>query len=191
MNPLLRFFKGRRMQTEIEDLRAQVAALSDQCAELEQLADKIEGEPLPEIDGLSIEGRRIVNTAIIALAQHLVLHFSGNKLASTAREAMHRTVGDMRFGDRRECDRMVDTIRARIADLKEEARLPDIVKSRAAQISRELEYRNDSDSVPTVVSVQTIMPSAGQPDNNRRSSDAPIKINVLADDYWDLTQYLR
>ena len=90
-----------------------------------------------------------------------------------------------------ECDRMVESIRSRIADLKEEAGLADSVKKRAAMLARELQYRNDSDSTPSVFSTQTVMPVPQQSANGRRSSDAPIKVNVLADEYWDLGRYLR
>jgi hypothetical protein len=43
--------------------------------------------------------------------------------------------------------------------------------------------------------VQLISRSAGVQANDndlaRRASDAPIRINVLADDYWDLLAVLR
>ena len=190
MNSLLRLFKGRGLRSEIEEHEAEILSLSKQLGELQELGEKIEGEPLPEVEELSVESRRIVNTAIIALAQHLIVHFSANRLAETAREAMQKTVGDMRFGDRRECDRMVESIRARIADLKEESCLADLVKKRAAMIAKDLKYRNDSDSIPSVFSTQLIMPSPIKSENGRRSTDAPISVNVIADDYWDLGRYL-
>ncbi len=191
MNGLIRLFKGRRLTAKLERIRAKSAALTEQLNEQQILSDKIEGEPLPEVEGLSVESRRIVNTAVIALAQHLVVHFSANRLAEYARDAMHKTVGDMRFGDRRECDRMVESIRSRIADLKEETQLADLVKKRAAMIVRELTYANDSDSLPSAFSVPQIMPSLNDDRNGRRGSDAPIKVNVISEDYWDLSRFLR
>lgn len=191
MNFLVRLFRARSAEGKIAAIRAQEQQLSDQIADQQTLSDKIEGEPLPEVEDLSIESRRVVNTAIIALAQHLVVHFSGNRLAELARESMHKTVGDMRFGDKRECDRMVENIRSRIADLKEETRLADLVKKRAAMIVRELDYRNDTDSRPGPFSVPKIAPSINQDNNGRRGTDAPIKVNVMTDDYWDLSRFLR
>ena len=191
MNALVRLFRKGRLQARIERLDAKVAALTQQLEDQQNLSDKIEGEPLPDVEGLSVESRRIVNTAIIALAQHLVVHFSANKLAQIARDSMHKTVGDMRFGDRRECDRMVESIRARIADLKEETQLADLVKKRAALIARELKYRDDTDSLPSAFSVPQISPSLSHGTTGRRDADAPIKVNVIADDYWDLSRFLR
>jgi hypothetical protein len=86
---------------------------------------------------------------------------------------------------------MVESIRGRIADLKEETRLADIVKIRAATIAKDFDYRSESDTSPNVFSVQTIVAVPGEAGDDRRSSDAPIKVNVLADDYWDLSRYLR
>jgi chromosome segregation ATPase len=191
INPLLRFFKRRSSQAELDELRDAATGLSNQIGELEALGEKIQGEPLPELDGLSLEGRRMVNTALIALAQQLVLHFSGNNIALSAREAMHRSVGEMRFGDRRACDRMVENIRSRIADLKADTGLSEVVRNRAAIIAKDSEYRNASDSIPGVASVQTIVPTYCHTEHNRRSTDVPIKLNVLAEDLWDLSRYLR
>jgi predicted nuclease with TOPRIM domain len=191
MNSLVKLFKGRRLQARIERIERRAAALNTKLDEQQDLSDKIEGEPLPEAEGLSVESRRIVNTAVIALAQHLVVHFSANRIAESARESMHKTVVDMRFGKRRECDRMVENIRSRIADLKEETQLADLVKKRAAMIARELTYRNESDSLPSAFCIPQIKPSLNHENNGRRGSDAPIKVNVISDDYWDLSRYLR
>ena len=190
MNFLVRLFRQRKVRAELEVTQSEIASLIEQAEELREAGEKLEGEPLPELEQLSIEGRRFVNTAIIALAQHLVVHFSANKLAETAREAMHRTVGDMRFGDRRECDRMVEHIRSRIADLKEETNLAAIVKSRVETISSSLSYAKDTDTIPTVFSLQQVPQVTGEGHNRRRSTDVPIDVNVLVDDYWDISRYL-
>ena len=179
------------MRSKLSFLEEEVQTLGERIEELKELAEKIEGEPLPEVEGLSVESRRTINMAVIALAQHLVLHFTPNKLALLARDAMTRSVADMRFGDRRECDRMVESIRGRIADLKQEERLADVVRQRAAMLSKDLQYRNENDAVPTPFSTPTIAPLIDDKHLARRATDAPVHVNVLADDYWDLSRYLR
>jgi hypothetical protein len=58
-----------------------------------------------------------------------------------------------------------------------------------------VKYRNETDSVPTVDCLQTISRAPGTQapgdDLARRSSDTPLRINVLADGYWDLLDILR
>jgi hypothetical protein len=191
MNAIFRLFRARRLRGEIQRLEESRLHYDQRIDELKQLAEKIQGEPLPEPDGLSVESRRIVNTALIALAQHLALHFSGSDLATLALAATQRSVGDMKFGDRRECDRMVECIRDRIADLKQQKNLAELVKQRASFLARELAYRNETDVVPTAFSTTAIKSLPTTDNKGRRDSDLPLRINVIADDYWDLGGYLR
>jgi hypothetical protein len=195
MNRLVRLFRARRLKRHIAGLRNGRQVLEERLAELEELAEKIQGEPLPEPEDLSLESRRLINTAIIALAQHLVVHFAEHDLASLARTATERAVGDMKFGDRRDCDRMVERVREKIEELKQQKTLADQVKKRADQLLAETKYRNDTDSVPTIDCMQLISRNPGvqatELEMSRRASDAPLRINVLADDYWDLLAVLR
>jgi len=194
MNRLIRLFRGPRLKTRIAGLHNGLGVLDEKLEELKDLAEKIQGEPLPEPEEMSIESRRLINTAVVALAQHLVAHFAEHDLASLAKTATERAVGDMKFGDRRDCDRMVERIREKIEELKQQKTLADLVKKRADQLLTETKYRNDTDSVPTVDSLQLISRNAGvnaTEDLTRRASDAPLRINVLADDYWELVSVLR
>jgi hypothetical protein len=122
------------------------------------------------------------------------VHFAEHDLASLAKAATERAVGDMKFGDRRDCDRMVERVREKIEELKQQKTLADLVKRRADQLLTETKYRNDTDSVPTIECLQLIGLNAGvgaAEDLTRRASDAPLRINVLADDYWDLLAVVR
>jgi hypothetical protein len=169
--------------------------LEEKLQELKDLTEKIQGEPLPEPEELSLDSRRLINTAILALAQHLVVHFSEHELAALAKTSTERGVGDMKFGERRDCDRMVERIREKIEELKQQKTLADQVKRRADQLLTEVRYRNDTDSVPSIDSLQLISRTAGvqatELELARRASDAPLRVNVLADDYWDVLSVLR
>jgi predicted nucleic acid-binding Zn-ribbon protein len=186
LNAVMRLFKGRSLSRTIQNLVAARTALKEKLAELKDLHDKISNEPMPEPPGLSVESRRMINTAIIALAQHLVIHFSEHDLASLSKASMDKAVGDMKFGDRRDCDRLVERIRERIGYLKSEKQLPALVQRRAAALSAEIRFRNEADTVPLVETVATITVEVGGAAQGRRSSDAPLRINVLAEEYWDL-----
>jgi hypothetical protein len=197
MNPLIKLFRGPRLRHRAAGLRNGLTIIDDKLEEVKELADKIQGEPLPEPEDLSLESRRLINTAVIALAQHLVVHFSEHDLASLAKTATERAVGDMKFGDRRDCDRMVERIRERIDELKQQKTLADNVKKRTDHLLAEMKYRNDTDSVPTIDCLQLISRDLGQAQSadmmelSRRASDAPLRINVVADNYWDLLAVLR
>jgi len=196
MNKLIRFFRGPQIKARLVGLANGRQMLEEKLEELKELAEKIQGEPLPEPEELSLESRRLINTAVIALAQDLVVHFSEHDLASLSKTATERAVGDMKFGDRRDCDQMVERVRVKIEELKQQKTLADRVKKRADQLLSDVKYRNETDSVPTVDCVQLISRAPGPQtpsdgDLARRSSDTPLRINVLADGYWDLLDILR
>src|SRR5687768_17531742 len=195
MNRFVRLFRAGRLKRQIEGIASGRQMLDEKLAENEALIEKIQGEPLPEPEGLSLDSRRLINTAVIALAQHLVVHFAEHDLASLAKTSTERAVADMKFGDRRDCDRMVERIREKIEELKQQKTFADQVKRRTDLLLAEVKYRNESDSVPSVESVQAISRTpaaqASELDMARRASDAPLRINVVADGYWDLMAVMR
>ncbi len=195
MNAIVRLFRAGGLKRQIAGLQSGRQMLDEKVAELRALTEKIQGEPLPEPEGLSLDSRRLINTAIIALAQHLVAHFAEHDLASLAKTSTERAVADMKFGDRRDCDRMVERIREKIEELKQQKTFADQVKRRTDLLLAEVKYRNETDSVPGVESLQLISRTPGaqvsEMELARRTTDAPLRINVVADDYWDLLAVMR
>jgi hypothetical protein len=195
MNALVRLFRSRNFKRRIAGLADGRRMLEEKLQELNDLSEKIQSEPLPEPEELSLESRRLINTAVIALAQHLVVHFAEHDIASLAKTATERPVGDMKFGDRRDCDRMVEWVREKIEEVKQQKTIADQVKKRTDLLLTEIRYRNDTDSVPGVDSLNLINrnPSVqtSEPELARRATDAPLRVNVLADDYWDLLSVMR
>ena len=190
-NVVIQLFRRRNMRKRREELSAGLASIQQQLEEIEYLGEKIAHEPLPESHGLSLEARRAINRALIAFAQHLVIHFSENNLSSLAKTAVNKPVSDMKFGDRRDCDRMVETIRERIDELSEQRDLAARVKARADMIRPQLEYRSESDSVPMPHCVAEIAMYLGSPDApTRRANDAPMRVNVLEHEYWHIYSML-
>jgi len=189
MNFVVRLFGGPRVKSRIQSLAQNRAALDERIEEFNEVIEKIQGEPLPEPEGLSLESRRLINLAILALAQHLVVHFSEHDLARLSRKASKRSVGDMKFGDRLACDQMVERIRERINDLHSESQLADRVKRRADSLVNEVEYRHESDAIPMRSGLAGIPVSVGQATADQ-TVGSPLRVNVLEDDFFDLSQVL-
>jgi hypothetical protein len=192
-NALLRLFRGPGLRRRLAALAENRKMLDQRIGEFRELTEKIQGEPLPEPENLTIESRRLINAAVIALAQHLVVHFFEHDLAKLSKTATQRPVADMKFGDRRHCDQMVERIRERIEELRQDKTLAERVKRRTDLLMTEVQYRNETDSVPRDESVDKIRVAIGanQGAPARRASDAPLQINVLAEDYWDIGAVLR
>jgi predicted nuclease with TOPRIM domain len=194
MNLLMKLLRGRKARKQIQGINAGRVALEDRIQECNQLVEGIQGEPLPELEGLSLESRRLINVAIIALAQHLLAHFAEHDLASLAKTSTQRPVADMKFGDRSLCDRMVERIRERVEELRTSKSVADQVRKRTDILIGEMKYRNDTDSVPRPDCVEEITMSFGADPGNslmRRATDAPLRINVLDENYWDIFAVLR
>jgi hypothetical protein len=182
-----RLFAGPSLKARIQGFQSNRAALEERIDEFNEVIEKIQGEPLPEPDGLSLESRRIINVAVIALAQHLALHFSENDLTRLSRKASKRTVADMKFGDRRVCDQLVESIRVRVEELNQDKQLADKVKARADMLINSVRYRHDSDSGPTTESLLEIARKSGMDGQPGGYGDnLALRINVLEEDYWDL-----
>ena len=189
-NFFMKLLNGPKLKRRIRGLVKGEAVLAQRIDELKDLVTKIEGEPLPELEGLSVESRRLINTALIALAQHFVVHFAEHDLAVLAKATTERAVADMKFGDRRDCDRMVERIREKLNELKQQ-NFAEKVRRRTELLMPQLRYRNETDAVPIAECVDEIPVNLDGDQPARRASDAPIRINVLAGDYWDLLSALR
>ena len=100
------------------------------------------------------------------------VHFSEHDLASLAKTSTERAVADMKFGDRRDCDRMVERIREKIEELKQQKTFADQVKRRTDLLLAEVKYRNDTDSVPSVESLQMISRTPGAHSQRARDGAA-------------------
>jgi len=189
-NVFVKLFQGPKLKRRIRGLLNGRAVLAERIEELKELIGKIEGEPLPELEGLSLESRRLINTAVIALAQHLVVHFAEHDLALLAKASTERAVADMKFGDRRDCDQMVERIRDKLSELKQQ-NFAEAVRRRTEALMQSFRYRNETDAVPTPECVDEIPVSLEGEQPARRASDAPIRVNVVTEDYWDLLSVLR
>jgi hypothetical protein len=192
MNFIVRLFAGPALKSRIHGLQSNRAALDERVEEFNEVIEKIQGEPLPEPEGLSLESRRLINIAVISLAQQLALQFAEHDLARLAKKASKCSVVDMKFGDRRICDQMVERIRERIEALNQDKQLADKVKARADKLVNTVKYRHESDSGPMQESLIEIAPMPGKDAqaNGGFELSQGIRINVLEDDYWELTRSL-
>ncbi len=182
------YFRRRRLAEEIETERAQwdqamtlVTDLSDDRADLE-------ATPPAQFTGISIDGRRIVNTAVIAYAQQLVSSLAAGGLAMLAKETTSKRLFDVRYGSPTECARLMTQLRDALAMLKDDNENLGGLKERTDAVRASASYRSDADTVPLTDSIGTLpmptSPVSGLETANRAG------VNVLVDDYWDLYQSL-
>jgi hypothetical protein len=162
--------------------------VSAQLERFKLARDTKASEKGPEFGGLSVDGQRKINLALIAIAQELYIHFKHRNISSMARESSVRKVSDANYGSISECREMNSYIDERVKALKAGQEMVINVRNRALHLERHAQYRSDSDLVPVASSfaeIPLIFSDADEPHGKKS-----IPTNVLADEYWDIFSVL-
>lgn len=182
------YFRRRRLREELEADRAKWDIAATQVTDLSDERADAEDASAPDFPGISVDGRRIVNTAVIAYAQQLVLALSAGGLAMLAKETTTKRLLEVRYGDREDCGRLLALLRDAFAIVERTSTDLAGLKERADALRAEAAYRSDADTVPLTDSIGTLpAPTSivsGLETANRSG------INVLVDDYWDVYKAL-
>lgn len=180
------YFRRRSAAEQADAARATLEGLQGQIERLRAERREKELEPVPSLVGISIEGRRNINLAIIAMAQQLLVHFAEDNVAGLAREAAVRGVADVTYGGVTECQALGQAIARVSGRLDTMDKLNALVRRRAELLRMTAQYRRDNDTVPVAgsfVSVPVAIRDSGTP---APADDRIIPVNVLADEYWDI-----
>jgi len=180
------YFTRRRLDGEQAVLAAARQSVDEQVDRYERARqDKLKEEaPLP--DEIGIDGKRLVNLSVIALAQELVLAFSEHDVAALARDASLRQVTEVGYGNLQACrdlSRRIDGVLRGVEALDE---LAGRMRRRAEFLRQVVGYRRDSDTVPAADGLAAIPAQLTGDGEPRPSGGRELAINVLADEYWDL-----
>lgn len=183
------YFRRRKLAEEIEMTRANWDVAATRVTDVSDDRAQIEQEPAPAFPGISIDGRRTINTAVIAYAQQIASLLAEGSLAMLAKETTTKRVFDVKYGGREECSRLMRLLRDMSIVLGDDEK-EDLagLKERTERLRSHATYRNDADTVPLTDSIGTLTlsdePVSGLETVNRTG------VNVLVDDYWDLYQAL-
>lgn len=180
--------RRRRLSEEIAAEREQWDLAVTEVTDLSDDRAALEAKAPPQSAGMSIDGRRIVNTAVIAYAQQLVAQLSGGGLAVLAKETTTKRVFDMTYGTREQCSRLMLLLREARAAIESEQDDLGGLKQRTDALRAVAAYRSDADTVPLTDSIGT-MPVPAAPVSGLETGNK-AGVNVLVDDYWDLYQAL-
>jgi hypothetical protein len=182
------YFRRRRLAEEIEAERSQWDQAMTLVTDLSDDRTNLEETPPPEFPGISVDGRRVVNTAVIAYAQQLVSALAGGGLAMLAKETTSKRLFDVRYGSPTDCARLMTLLRDALAMLKEENENIAGLKERTDAVRATASYRSDADTVPLTDSIGTL-PAPTSPVSGLETANR-AGVNVLVDDYWDVYQAL-
>jgi hypothetical protein len=163
--------RRKRLREAIEARRIRIDAALTQVTDLGDRRHEVEAEPPPTFEGLSVEGRRAINLALIAYADALHSKLTAAGLADLAREATRRRVYDTNFGGQEECAALMQRATRAIGEIGRAEDDLALIKGRTDVLRSTARYRGAADTVPSPDSLQ----AAGQ---------------VLLDEFWDLFKVL-
>jgi hypothetical protein len=170
------YFRRRQLAEEIEARALRIESSLTQVTDLSDRMHELESQPAPRLEGISVDGRRAINLAVIAYAEGLCERLAPNGLADAARQTTLRRVYDTIYGSREDCLALMQTATRALAELE---RLHDDladIKARTDRLRRTAAYKGPEDTVPTPDSIE--QPGAAGPPN------------VLLDEYWDIYKVL-
>ena len=180
------YFARRRLDSEQAILVAARVSVKEQIERYERARhDKLkEQAELP--DDIGVEGKRLVNLSVIALAQELVLVFREHDVAAQARDAALRQVNEVNYGHLQECRDLSQRIEGVLRRVEALDELAGRVRRRAESLRETATYRRDIDTVPVPDTLATISLQPAQDPQQKPTRHGEVAVNVLADEYWDL-----
>ena len=113
MSGVVKLFRGRSANEDVEALAVQIAAKEQDENALRTKLDDIRRREPPETLGLDIPTKRSINFMILAFAQQLYLMFDDDELASFVREANEKSPGAVKYGDHSDCEAILARIACR------------------------------------------------------------------------------
>ncbi len=181
---LWNYSKRRELAKEITHLQVEWKAAAAQASDLTDERDHTASRPLPEYSGMSVEGRRMVNTAALAYAEFQIALLPNRGLAPLAKDAINVQVFDIKFGSREECARLMALTKAGLQALAAGAQDLTMLKELTERLRARANYRGSEDTVPTAESIpgpSTAAVAGAATESLDRKGNA---LNVLVDDYW-------
>jgi len=178
-------FRRRSLTATVNLKRAERQQITMRLGELTQEIQSRSSVEPPEFSGLDVEAKRSINLTVIAYAQEMFLHFADRDIAIKARDAAFRQVGDVRYGDRRDCREISQTVEEGVQALEADVGIRKRVHARVEFLRPVVQYRNDTDTVPIADSLGVIPRF-----NSDQKECGYISVNVLADEYWDVFSVL-
>jgi hypothetical protein len=182
------YFKRRALDQRIAAGIAVCAHADEALAAASAAVQALEQEPIPEFSGLSLEARRAINLAAVALAEVLCIRLASTNLVPLAKEATGRREVADEYGTPRECEALMAQIENAYALIQSRNNIAQEIKARSDRLKQAARYRNAPDTTPTADSIALsegdVLVSGAAGGNAARVP------NVLAEDTWDLFRIL-
>jgi hypothetical protein len=176
------YFRRRRLGESTGERQTRIDEVQTALTDLGDRRHAIDSEAPPAFAGISVEGRRAVNLAIIAFAEALCERLAPSNLAWLARQSTLSRVYDADYGGDAKCAALIQSTTRAIRELDAmQEDLPDI-KRRTDRLKSRAAWRGPGDTIPLQESVG--------PTDTGSAAAARGAINVLLDEYFDVRKLM-
>jgi len=189
---LKRFWQKKRreaLEIQIEESREKLIPIDKRRAELLAKIEQTRKAPAQTFGGIGIPARRAINTALLALAQYLYLHFTEHSIAEMSRSAGMKPVSEVNYGSANDCMGITANLWEVVMKLKKDTTRAEKLKNRSDYLRQKLTYANDTESVPEESSLDYMLPFSPNGANLDLTVNA-IPVNVVHLNYWDIQNIL-
>jgi len=184
MNRFWHYFKRRELITTVAPLRAECDMAHVKIEELDAAHESLSNQPDPPAIGLSVAGKRLVNSALLAYSQQLVEFLGKEGIAPLAKETTTKRVQDASYGDVAKAKQMLEHLQAALKMLRDNPRDLQGLKTNTTKIRANASYRTDDDTVPLPESIGTVTVRVIAEETSGKAVFE--EVNVLLENYWDL-----
>ena len=173
-------FTRGKLEESIQARAVRIEASLTQVTDLSDRLHETQSEPPPLFEGISVEGRRAINLAVIACAESLCQQLARDGVGEAARQTTLKRLYDTAYGGEEECRALMQKAARALQQLAESREDLADVKARTDRIRRTATYRSAEDTVPLAESVQSPSPAGRE----------PVAPNVLLEEYWEIYKAL-
>ncbi|MDJ0760765.1 MAG: hypothetical protein QNJ19_15320 [Woeseiaceae bacterium] len=178
----IRIFKRRAFKKEIARLEHAKSLLHQKELELKNALEELDNSAAPELQGLDQAAKRSINFMILSFAQQLYIQFGDDNIASLVKEAGDKSAGTIRYGNREDCQRLLEEVESRWDAIDGVTDHATALQKRAKLLTERAMFMHDDDVVPSAGSVGTLICINDGGAVSERNAD------LLGEDYWDLTK---
>lgn len=185
LNRFWHYFKRRELLTTVAPIQAEADTAHFHLEELRAAYETLAQEPDPPATGLSVLGKRLVNSAVLAYAQQLVERLGVDAIAPLAKETINKRVQEASYGNAVAARQLLEKLPAALKMLRDNARDLQKLKTYTTRLRANASYRTSDDTVPLPESIGTTTVRIMGNDFSQQKAEFE-EVNVLLDNYWDL-----
>lgn len=178
--------KRRELNAALEPLQSELGQVRAELHAQRQQRDELAMAEAPGFSGLSVEGKRLVNSAALAYAQQLLEKLGVDGVAMLAKDASFKRVMDVEYGKPADCQVWMTRLQAALQLLQERPRDLVHLKQAIQRLRSNAFYRSNHDTVPVPETIGSITVRTAMSNGHSGQQTMQEDINVLLDDYWGL-----